>query len=82
MVTVRSTGAEIAGLMPQIYLGDTSSVRRCNHSRRTGQAISVSGLDLSGGFVSFTGIVQSVEITRDVAKEKRFLVTINEVGAT
>ena len=82
MVTVRSTGAEIAGLMPQIYLGDTSSVRRCNQSLRTGQAISVSGLDLSGGFASFTGIVQSVEITRDVAKEKRFLVTINEVGAT
>jgi hypothetical protein len=66
--------------MPQIYLGEdnASSVRRCNHSRRTGQAISVSGLDLSGGFASFTGIVQSVAITRDVAKEKRFLVTINE----
>jgi hypothetical protein len=47
-----------------------------------GQAISVSGLDLSGGLASFTGIVQSVEITRVVAKEKRFLVTINEVGAT
>ena len=70
--------------MPQIYLGEdnASSVRRCNHSRRTGQAISVSGLDLSGGFASFTGIVQSVEITQDAAKEKRFLVTINEVGAT
>jgi hypothetical protein len=67
--------------MPQIYLGEdnASSVRRCNHSRRTGQAISVSGLDLSGGFASFTGIVQSVE--KDAAKEKRFLVTINEVGA-
>jgi hypothetical protein len=25
--------------------------------------------------------VQSVEITQDAAKEKRFLVTINEVGA-
>jgi hypothetical protein len=38
-------------------------------------------LDPSGGFASFTGIVQSVEITKDAAKEKRFLVTINEVGA-
>jgi hypothetical protein len=38
------------------------------------QAIRVSGLDPSGGFVSFTGIVQSVEITQDAAKEKRFLV--------
>jgi hypothetical protein len=82
MVTVRSTGAGITGLMPLIYLGDTSSIRRCNESRRTGQAINVSGLDLSGNFASFTGIVQSVEITRDVAKEKRFLVTINEIGAT
>jgi hypothetical protein len=47
-----------------------------------GQAISVSGLDLSGGFTILTGIVQSVEITRDEAKEKRFVVTINEVSAT
>jgi hypothetical protein len=39
-------------------------------------------LDLSGGVASFTGIVQSIEITRDFAKEKRFLVTINDVGAT
>jgi hypothetical protein len=70
--------------MPQIYLGEdkASSVRRCNHSRRTGEAISVSGLDLSGSVATFTGIVQSVEITQDVANEKRFLVTINEVGAT
>jgi hypothetical protein len=70
--------------MPQFYLSEdnASSVRRCNQSRRTGEAISVSGLDLSGGFAIFTGIVQSIEITRDVAKEKRFLVTINEVGAT
>ena len=69
--------------MSQIYFGEDnrSSVRRCNHSRRTGEAISVSGLDLSGGFASFTGIVQSVEITQDAAKEKRFLVTINEVGS-
>jgi hypothetical protein len=70
--------------MPQIYLGEdnASLVRRCNHSRRTGEAISVSGLDLSGGFATFTGIVQSIEITQNVTKEKRFLVTINEVGAT
>ncbi|QHO71333.1 hypothetical protein ACH79_00460 [Bradyrhizobium sp. CCBAU 051011] len=70
--------------MPQLYLseGNASAVRRCNQSRRTGEAISVSGLDLSGSFATFTGIVQSVEITQDMAKEKRFLVTIDEVGAT
>jgi hypothetical protein len=70
--------------MPRFYLSEdnASAVRRCNQSRRTGQAISVFGLDLSGRFASFTGIVQSVEITQDAAKEKRFLVTINEVGAT
>ncbi|MEH2501430.1 hypothetical protein V1290_000241 [Bradyrhizobium sp. AZCC 1578] len=70
--------------MPQFYLSEdsASTVRRCNRSRRKGEAISVSGLDLSGSFATFTGIVQSVEITQEVAKEKRFLVTINEVGAT
>jgi hypothetical protein len=69
--------------MPQFYLSEdnASSVRRCNQSRRTGRAISVSGLGLSGGFATFTGVVQSVEITRDV-KEKRFLVTITDIDAT
>ena len=67
--------------MQQFYLSEdnVSAVRRCNQSRRTGEAISV---ELSGGVAIFTGIVRSVEITRDLAKEKRFLVTINEVGAT
>ena len=69
--------------MPQLYLseGNASAVRHCDRSRRTGQAISVSGLDLSGRFAVFTGVVQSVEITRDPAKEKRYLVTIHDVGA-
>jgi hypothetical protein len=69
--------------MRQFYLSEdnASAVRRCDQSRRTGQAISISGLDLNGRFASFTGIVQSVEITKDAVKEKRYLVTINDVGA-
>ena len=47
-----------------------------------GEAINVSGLNLSGSVTTFTGIVESVEITQDAARERRFLVTINEVGGT
>jgi hypothetical protein len=65
--------------MPQFYLSadNASSVRRCNQSRRTGQVITISGLDpLTGGLASFTGIVESVQIDQSATKEKRFLVTI------
>jgi hypothetical protein len=68
--------------MPQLYLREdsASSVRLCNHSRRTGEAITVSGLDLSGGPAVFTGIVRSIEVTQEAAKDKRFLVTIEDQG--
>ena len=70
--------------MQKFHLSEdnASAVRLCNQSRRTGRAISVAGFDLNGGVAVFTGIVQSVEITRDAARQKRYLVTINEVGET
>ena len=70
--------------MQKFHLSEdnASAVSLCNQSRRTQRAISVIGLDLNGGIAVFTGIAQSVEITRDVARQKRFLVTINEVGET
>jgi hypothetical protein len=49
--------------MPQFYVSEdnASAVRRCNQSRRTGEAISVCGLDLSG---SFSGVHFVVQIDR------------------
>ena len=68
--------------MAQFYLsgGSASAVRRCNQSRRTGEAITLSGLGLDGNVVTFTGIVQSVQTTQETVKEKHFLVTIEEVN--
>lgn len=70
--------------MPQFYLGDdsASSVRRCNHSLRTRQAMDLVGIDnLTGGVSPFTGIVEKVEINQLATKEKRFLVTMTNGAA-
>jgi hypothetical protein len=67
--------------MAQFYLkeGSANAVRPCNQSRQTGEAITLFGLGSDGNVVTFTGIVQSVQTTQETVKEKRFLVTIEEV---
>jgi len=66
--------------MAQFYLsgGSASAVRRCNQSRRTGETVTLFGLGLDGNVVTFTCIGQSVQITHETIKEKRFLVAIEE----
>lgn len=72
----RSLDRGTEGAMPQFYLaeGNVSAVRRCNQSRREGQAITLSLLDLEGKPTSFTGIVESVDVDHTAPRKMRFRV--------
>lgn len=74
---LRSLDRWTEGAMPQYYLAEdnVSAVRRCNHSRREGQAIAISLLDPEGNQISFTGIVESVDVDHTAPKKLRFRVT-------
>jgi hypothetical protein len=53
-----------------------AAVRRCGESQIHGRAITITGADENGEIKAFSGVVQSIEETRDAPKSRRWRVTI------